>query len=106
MKSILPFIMLLSFFFIQQEGYTQTINNDPEYLEQGKELYRSYCATCHGKRGGLGLLGATNLKKSTMETEVTKQLIISGNGKMTPFKDILTKEQVNMIARYVIELRK
>ena len=106
MKLLLTILFSLSFLFLTQSGIAQTDNVDVSYIEKGKELYKDFCANCHGRKGGLGLMGASNLKKSTMKTSEAKKLIKEGKGKMTPFEDVLTAEQIDMVSRYILELRK
>lgn len=72
----------------------------------GERLYKKHCKSCHGRKGGLGLKGATNLKKIdiTMEQRITS--IREGKGIMTPFKNVLEEEEIIAIAKYSETLKK
>lgn len=72
----------------------------------GKKIYKQYCKSCHGKKGGLGLKGATNLKKLELSEEERIISITKGKGNMTPFESILTKEEIDAVARYTQTLKK
>jgi mono/diheme cytochrome c family protein len=68
-------------------------------------LYAQKCAVCHGKDGKgsptgkkMGAKDLTTLKLGEGEIEKT---IENGKGKMQPFKDKLTPEQIKEVAKYV-----
>jgi len=72
-------------------------------------LFRQHCAICHGIEGeGKKLDNGTivpnmregELLKFHTEPEIYKQLSAGGNG-MTPFRDILTEREMNMMVKFV-----
>ncbi len=72
-------------------------------LAQGQQVYRSYCASCHGSKGG----GASGPKLAgVVEVEfpdIADHIAIIADGKgggMPAFKDRLTAEQIEAVARY------
>ena len=71
-------------------------------IEDGKELYLTYCKSCHGKKGGLGLLGAAKLTKSKMDLDQRIEIITNGKGTMTPFGTILSKKEIKKIAEFTM----
>lgn len=72
----------------------------------GKKIYKKYCKSCHGRKGGLGLKGATNLKKLELNLEQRVLSIMKGKGNMTPFESVLTQEEIEAVARYTETLKK
>jgi len=73
---------------------------------KGKLVYKQYCVICHGGDGTLAVSNATDLSTSTISLEDRIDQITNGKGLMTPYKDILSKEQISAVAEYIEELRK
>lgn len=73
-------------------------------LDAGQALYASYCQSCHGTDGALGLSGAKDLRVSTLTTEEKKDLIRNGKGAM-PAQTQLTDAEVDAVVRYTETLR-
>lgn len=73
---------------------------------KGRLIYKQYCVICHGADGTLGVSNATDLTQSTTTMEERIEQITNGKGLMTPYKDILSEEQILAVAEYVEELRK
>ena len=78
------------------------ISGDPSHVEK---LYQTRCALCHGENGKLMLAGATDLSKSQLSLEERIQVISNGRNTMTPFKDILSGEDIEALAEYIGSLR-
>ncbi len=68
--------------------------------DKGEEIYNTYCKSCHGKKGGLGLGGAAKLTKSDMSLEERIEVITNGRGKMAPFGAFLSKKEVKAVAEF------
>lgn len=73
---------------------------------KGKLVYKQYCVICHGADGKLAVSNATDLSTSTATMEDRINQITNGKGLMTPYKDILSQEQIKSVAEYLDELRK
>ena len=71
----------------------------------GFQVFKQYCKTCHGANGALGLNGAKDLRESVLTLEERIQTITFGRGVMTPFEDILTKEEIKAVAEYTTTLK-
>ena len=75
--------------------------------EDGKALYDSKCAMCHGKDGVAKPMakGARNLNAADFQKEASAdsigKLISEGKGKMPAYKEKLSAEQVKAVAEYV-----
>lgn len=65
----------------------------------GLALYEANCARCHGTEGDLALAGAANLKKTVMDLEQMKTVVLKGKGAMPPVS--VTDEQAQSIADYI-----
>ncbi len=73
---------------------------------KGRLIYKQYCVICHGADGKLGVSGAKDLSASTITLEERINQITNGKGLMTPYKDILSEDQIQSVAEYLDELRK
>ena len=78
----------------------------PAGVSDGPVLFRQYCVTCHGADGTLGLNGAKDLTQSTLS--LAERITQSTNGKnmMTPFRDVLSTEEIKAVAEYTLRLKK
>lgn len=98
-------------------------NFTPEQLEKANELidqftekdlatldaellYKQNCSACHGRKGGLGLAGASNLKKSTFALEERVATLYFGLNKMKSYKDALSEKELVAVAGYLEGLKK
>lgn len=70
-------------------------------VNNGKALYETHCARCHGEDGTKGLIGAKNLKKSVMSDSSIQERIMKGKRFMPAFRKKLTAEEIVSIAGYV-----
>jgi cytochrome c553 len=78
----------------------------PDY-QQGMELYKTYCVTCHGINGGGVLYSKTALNNDGFVTGDTKELITvilygkEGIGTMPGWGKVLNDEEVAAVATYI-----
>lgn len=75
-------------------------------IQDPEKLYAIRCNLCHGADGKLGVAGASDLSISTLNKEESIAVITNGRGSMTPFKDMLSAEEINSLADYIGTLRK
>ncbi len=78
-------------------------NQKEPLVNNGQRLYQANCAACHGISGGGG--SAPRLqgnRRLANEARVTA-IITNGKGFMPAFGSILSTEEVNSIAKFVIE---
>ena len=73
---------------------------------KGKIIYKQYCVACHGADGKMALNGAKDLSISEIDMKERINQITNGKGMMTPYKDILSEEQIKNVAEYLDELIK
>lgn len=72
----------------------------------GATLFRKHCVVCHGADGTLGLNGAKDLTQSTLHPTDRIQIITHGKKLMTPFKTILSPDEIKVVAEYTLTLKK
>jgi mono/diheme cytochrome c family protein len=70
----------------------------------GAQLFSDNCETCHGPNGAGGHVGPDLQKSPVAENlaRVEKQ-IRNGGGAMPPFEGVLSNNQIDVIAHYVVE---
>jgi mono/diheme cytochrome c family protein len=70
----------------------------------GAKLFSDNCETCHGTDGAGGHIGP-NLQKSAVAENLGKveQQVRNGGGAMPPFKGVLSGEEIDTVAHYVVE---
>jgi mono/diheme cytochrome c family protein len=83
-----------------------TTDNKPKAPLTGSELYQANCVSCHGAAGNLGGSGAKNLQISTLEKATIIQQVTQGKGMMSAYKGILSTDEIEKVADYVLTLRK
>jgi cytochrome c6 len=71
----------------------------------GKAIFESKCAWCHGKDGAKGMLGAKNLRKSTLADADYFAIISNGKNVMPTWKKRLSGEQITLIINYIKQFR-
>ena len=96
---------------------------DPEKIAKAKEIiasvsaddiagldaqaiFRKNCAICHGRKGNMKINGAKDLRKSKLTMEQRVANIYFGQGLMTPFKGVITDEEIVATAAYIEGFRK
>lgn len=78
----------------------------------GNKIYEQNCISCHGKKGNLGVSGATDLSQSqkTLEEKIAFIKTGSGDGIMQPYGvnngGNLSDEEVEKVANYIETLVK
>ena len=79
--------------------------NSSDTAVMGQNVYSSYCTKCHGEDGKKGFMGAYDLSVSTLDKTAVTEIVTNGKESMTPFKDILSTEQIEAVAGYVQTLK-
>lgn len=70
----------------------------------GAQLFSDNCETCHGPNGAGGHVGP-NLQTSPVAENLAqvKAQVNNGGGGMPPFSDVLSDEEIDVVADYVVE---
>ena len=71
--------------------------------EAGKEVFSEECSVCHGAtgHGGNGGPDLRTMPLAKTEAGVSKQ-VTNGGGGMPAFKGVLSEEEINNVAAYVV----
>jgi len=104
MKFIFHLLLTAYYLFV----FSSCGNNSSEKSQiktAGQSLYESNCTSCHGEDGKLCTLGAKDLSISTFSKEQMEEIITNGKSTMTPFGNLLNKEEVSAVADYVETLK-
>ncbi len=67
----------------------------------GKEIYESKCAQCHGSDGKLNINGAKDLTITKLSYQDLVNQITKGKNTMPAFNTVLTEAQINEVAEYI-----
>jgi mono/diheme cytochrome c family protein len=80
-------------------------DNGPVDVTLVKKLYDVKCALCHGYDGAQQFAGAKDLTQSVLPKNEVVLRIAEGKGSMPPHKDVLSVEQMDALADFVLTLR-
>lgn len=67
----------------------------------GEAIFMAECAVCHGRDGTLGMGGAKNLARTTLNGAEMTAVITKGRGGMAGFGGILTGDQIADVVEHV-----
>lgn len=88
-------------------GRMEPEQTEPMQTEDARTVYTLHCASCHGQDGKLKASNAADLSKSIISEAGIRRTILNGNKKgMMPYKDILSKREVEGLVKFVKTLRK
>ena len=102
MKLILVCISLAVFIYACSNKSGKESANQ---VELGPKIYKQYCVVCHGPDGKLGLNGAKDLTVSQYSEAERIVQVTEGKGAMTPFKNVLTPEEIKAVVAYTLTLK-
>jgi len=71
----------------------------------GKKIFKIHCVLCHGADGKLGINGSKDLTKSELSLKESITQITNGKGLMASYEPILSKEEIEAVAKYTLSLR-
>lgn len=92
------------FFKKENSGVSNYSNTDAPAA--GKTIYESECVKCHGTDGKLGLSGSKDLSVTNTSKQQSIDVITNGKNLMPAYKTILTQQQIDAVADYVMTLKK
>jgi cytochrome c oxidase subunit 2 len=75
----------------------------PAELEQGRDIFRSRCAVCHGRDGGGGVgpaLADGRVVERYPDIDDHVAIVREGRNAMPAWKDELTAEEIEAVVRY------
>jgi alcohol dehydrogenase (cytochrome c) len=73
-------------------------------VANGAKLFAANCEVCHGPMGAGGHVGP-NLQKSPVAEHLDRveHQVRKGGGAMPPFSSVLTDQEIDAVAHYVVE---
>ncbi len=89
-------------------GGGTTSSSAPPGADQGasgERIFAMHCVLCHGKDGTLGINDAKDLTVSTLSKEEMVAMVANGKGTMMPYKNVLTKGQIEAVVEHVRTLQ-
>ncbi|HEX7414907.1 MAG TPA: SirB2 family protein [Bacteroidia bacterium] len=101
----LSFILILASFGIGEMSKNKKAIVSEKALNadgsiNGKELYASNCASCHGADGKANLAGALDLSLTKLNDDSVSTIVLKGRNSMSKING-LTPEQAQAIAKYI-----
>ncbi len=85
--------------YSNRKGERKEIIKNELVQNDGKSLYESNCASCHGSNGKLCLAGAKDLTATLLDLSAINKIILEGRGLMSAVN--VNREQANKIAEFV-----
>jgi mono/diheme cytochrome c family protein len=83
---------------------TTTAETGDSQTASGAQLFSSNCESCHGTDGAGGHVGPDLQKSSVAEDlEAVETQVRNGGSGMPPFADVLSDEEIDTVAQYVVE---
>jgi quinoprotein glucose dehydrogenase len=73
---------------------------DTPELRNGRQIFATYCAICHG-RGGEGVAGGPPALTSVRDTAKIRQRVTKGGVQMPAMQSSLTEQQIHDVSEYV-----
>lgn len=102
LSSLVLTVLFLSCDSSNESSSVTTVSSLP-----GNKLYEQNCMSCHGKKGNLGVSGATDLTQSqkTLEEKIAFIKSGSGDGIMMAYSKKkggpLSDEEIDKVANYI-----
>jgi cytochrome c6 len=105
MNHIFYFVIVLAL-FMTMLACGEKKSNPYAGSADGQAIYKKYCVVCHGADGKLGLNGSKDISVSLLTEAQRIEQITNGKNTMTPFKGILSPEEIKAVAAYSMTLTK
>ena len=80
--------------------FTDTVMQDPAYIESGQQVWDGQCRHCHGNSAYPGK--APKLKPSSYQPDFVYDRVTNGFRKMPAWKDIFTEKQRVGVTVYIM----
>ncbi len=104
MKKFILFVFIAAFVMACGGGNGSQVSD--EELAKGEATFKKLCVACHGSTGEMSLNGAKKFSESVLSLEERILVITNGKNMMTPYKGILSEEEIKTVAAYTMELTK
>lgn len=104
--SMIRYAFVFSFLVIAACSFSgEPEQNSLKEPVNAEKIYGYKCALCHGNDGKAGIAGAADLSKSMLSLDDRIAVISGGRGTMMPFREILSREEIEAVAAYIEQLR-
>lgn len=101
LTSLLIFSILLSCTIEKNKDIKEEEIIEEVKKETGINIYQSRCTSCHGFDGKMGFGGAKDLTETELSIEKIIYQVTNGKGAMAPYKNLLSKEEIDSVSVYV-----
>jgi cytochrome c6 len=71
----------------------------------GEKIFKTNCVLCHGEDGKLGLNNSKDLSISKLTLDERIAMVTNGKNAMTPFGNLLSKDEIKAVAAYTFKLK-
>lgn len=107
MKHALIGVVLTTLLFVACGSDSPSASAPPgvDSASKGAKLFNMHCTLCHGKDGKLGINGAKDLTISTLSADEMVALVSNGKGVMSPYKNVLSKAEIQAVVEHVRTLQ-
>lgn len=78
--------------FVVACGQQSAPDTNSEVEVSGSQLYSENCKICHGDDGKAGISGASDLSRSTLNSDSVAHLILKGKKSMPPFSFLFEED--------------
>ncbi|MCX7728071.1 MAG: c-type cytochrome [Bacteroidia bacterium] len=96
--ALISFAMIVAAYGLAEMSRTKKVSVE---VADGKTIYETSCAICHGSDGKLGMAGASDLSQTSLQATEIVQIILNGKNAMPKVQ--MSEEQANAVAKYVLE---
>lgn len=91
---------------VTTEKASTSENTEVKKTDEGKRIYKIHCIICHGAKGDMGASGAHNLTESTLGFDEQVEVVTNGRNTMTPYKEVLSEDQIKAVVKYISRFQK
>lgn len=96
--ALFSFMFIVAAYGLAEMSRTKKVSSE---VADGKSIYESSCAVCHGNDGKLGMAGASDLSQTTLNQQEIVNVILNGKNAMPKVQ--MSDEQANAAAEYVLK---
>lgn len=101
-KHIPQYLLAVTFYLV---AASPLCAQQPTPAQNGKAIFERKCATCHGKTGTKGMLGAKNLRTSVLTDTELATIITNGKRIMPSWRNTVNGMQLANVIAYIKTLR-
>lgn len=98
------FLLILLFCACREKNEKTSVSSSAPIF--GQQIYIERCTSCHGSDGKLGFGGAKDLSVSSLDSLGVIRQVTEGKGAMTPFKNLLSPDEIRAVSIFSFSLRK